>query len=153
MKTSKTLVTTKLKFFQVLIVALLCIGITACDNEGESSPQDDPSALVGVWNVAAAVTANCTDASENGSFALICTATDCLSVEFKSDGTFVGTELEDGVTFTENGTYSVSGDQLTITQGGMAEVATFSIDGNTLTLSGNEPETGCDVTTSLTKTS
>ena len=151
MKTSKTSFMTKQGLFKMFIVALCSLGIIACDNDSEPSPGDDASVLEAVWVVTSAVAENCDDASENGTFTSVCTPTDCLSVEFRADGTFVSTELEDGVTTTDEGTYTVSGNQLTLTEGGMSEVATFSIDGNTLTLSGSDAETGCDFTTSLTK--
>ncbi|MBO3698592.1 DUF5004 domain-containing protein [Roseivirga sp. E12] len=134
----------------LLLIVLL---INACDNEPSTTPEDDGSELVGVWTVTSAVAANCDDANENGSFGTVCTTTDCLKVEFKSDGTFVSTDLEDGVTVNNNGTYSVSGDQLTITEGMDVQVATFEIQNGTLTLQGNETETGCDVATTLAKDS
>ena len=151
MKTSKTSFTTKQDLFKMFIIALFSFGVLACDNDSEPSPEVNASTLEGVWIVTSAVAENCNDASENGTFASVCTPTDCLSVEFRADGTFVSTELDDGVTTTDEGTYSVSGNQLTLTEGGMSEVAAFTIDGNTLTLSGNEASTGCDFTTSLTK--
>lgn len=140
----------KLVFFQISSVLMLLLVLSACDNEA-TTPEDDNSALVGTWTVTSATTSNCNDASENETRAAICTTTDCLTVEFKADGTFVSTALEDGITDIDNGTYAVSGDQLTITQDGMSEVSTFSITGNTLTLNGNETGSGCDFSTSLTK--
>lgn len=138
---------------RIISLLLLTLFFSACDNEPSDTPADDGSELVGVWTVASAVSANCDDPDENGSFVAICTTTDCLKVEFKSDGTFVSTDLEDGVTTNNNGTYTASGNQLTLTEGMDVQVATFEVDNGTLTLQGNETETGCDVSTTLTKDS
>ncbi len=138
---------------RIISLLLLALFISACDNESSETPEHDGSELIGIWTVTSAVAANCDDPDENGSFATVCTTIDCLKVEFKADGTFVSTDLEDGVTTNNNGTYTVSGDQLTITEGTDVQVATFGINNGTLTLQGNEIETGCDVSTTLAKDS
>jgi|GEM_PF-3780653 len=144
----------KMKIQKRLIgLLLLTLFFSACDNEPSDTPESDGSELIGIWTVTSAIAANCDDPDENGSFAAVCTTIDCLKVEFKADGTFVSTDLEDGVTTNNNGTYTVSGDQLTITEGMDVQVATFAIDNGTLTLQGNEVETGCDVTTTLSRDS
>ncbi|WP_170827446.1 lipocalin family protein [Roseivirga sp. 4D4] len=138
---------------RIIGLLLLVLFISACDNEPSGTPEDDASELVGIWTVTFASAANCDDPDENLSFAPVCTSTDCLKVEFKADGTFVSTDLEDGVTTINNGTYTVSGNQMTITEDMDVQVATFEIESGTLTLQGNEAETGCDVSTTLTKDS
>lgn len=143
----------KKRFIPIVISSLFTALIfSGCDN-ASSTPEVDGADLVGVWTVTSASATNCDDADENGNFTTICTSTDCLKVEFKADGTFVSTDLEDGVTATNNGTYTVSGSQITITEGMEVQVATFTIEDNMLNLQGNEAETGCDVSTSLTKDS
>ncbi len=142
----------KTNFYKLTALIIIMSVLSACENEA-TTPEVDGADLIGTWTVTSAVSTNCDEADENGSFGTVCTSTDCLKVEFKPDGTFVSTELDGGVTTIDNGTYEVTGNEITITQGTDVQIATYEVMDDTLTLNGRENETGCDVTTNLAKDS
>jgi len=61
-----------------------------------------------------------------------------LSITLSDNGTYSAATTYEGVTATETGTWSTSGNQLTTVHEGEAESVTYSISGNTMILS--DPE-------------
>jgi hypothetical protein len=132
------------KINSILVVLLLTVFIFSCkDDEEMVSP------LVGTWTLTTEVYSNCIDSDWNGTDTYNCAADidQCVKVTFTTDNKFTIT-FGDG-SLTVNGTYSVSGTQLTLTSFGDSDLVTFNINGNTLTLTYNDGD--CDVTETYTK--
>ncbi len=109
-------------------------------NEDESPGSD----LVGLWSITFIELTDCEDPSENQREAdIICTDTDCRKYEFKSDGVFLAIDIYGSDRDVETGTYSVDGSQLSITLDNETSAVTYTIESNTLTIKGTEPELGC----------
>ena len=69
------------------------------------------------------------------------------TIEFKSDGTVIATDVYEGVTDTETWTYTTSGSQLTVTdEFGDTMTYEYSVAGNTMTWNATDSENYCDVT-------
>ncbi len=128
------------------VVILLMLSVMACKKDDADVPD-----LVGVWTITSVTSTGCNDASDNGTITMSCTSTNCLKVELKADGSYVGTTIEDGDTEIESGTYSISGDKLTIIGGGTNDEYTFSLSGDLLTIVLVEQTSGCTGTTTLAR--
>jgi heat shock protein HslJ len=60
------------------------------------------------------------------------------TITLSGNGTYTGTFLEEGLTVTEVGTWSASGNTLTTTFEGETETVTYTLSGNTLILSSSD---------------
>ncbi len=70
-----------------------------------------------------------------------------ITVTIKSDNTYQATIIEEGITTPETGTWSISGNTVTLTDSdGEITTATFTIEGNKLTISFTETEEGVVLT-------
>jgi len=132
---------------------LFALLLTSC---GKSLADD----VIGTWNAKSTVNTNCTDPSDNGSFTfddMGCTSffgiETCLSFEITEAGGFntitTATNGTDSNTETEPGTYVLDGDNVTITVDGVVSTGTVSIDGDLMTIVGNDGE--CDFTITATR--
>lgn len=66
-----------------------------------------------------------------------------ITVTIKSDHTYQATIIEQGITTPETGTWSISGNTVTFTDSdGETTAATFTIEGNKLTITFTETENG-----------
>lgn len=117
---------------------------------------DDVETIEGSWDVISLRSFNCPDTDDNAeidlsngcfdlTLAQICSAT----MDFKSNGTFE-VSIETTIfgiptTDTDVGTYTVSGNSVTIcnSAGGECETGTYLISGNQMTGSYMDPDTGC----------
>jgi hypothetical protein len=69
-----------------------------------------------------------------------------VKVEFRSDGTATSTTVYEGEIFTDNFTYTTSGNQITINDFGDIETFEYSVTGNTMTWTIWDIEDFCDLT-------
>lgn len=128
-----------LRFFIVFSCLAMLFG---CNGEGEDeNPAND---LIGAWTVNFIEFIDCEDPSDNQQDAnIICTSTDCRKYEFKSDGVFSAIDIYDSDRDVETGTYVVDGSQLSITIDNETIALSYTIEDNTLSMKGTEPDSGC----------
>ena len=116
---------------------MLSLTFVSCGDDDDDKGTDPKTAIVGKWKWVHEVE------YEDGQEVANHDVTNGEAVEFKSDNTFVWTATEDGGTYTENGTWSISGNKITLTWAeGDSETASFSISGNTLTITDEYTEDG-----------
>ncbi|MBO7187399.1 MAG: hypothetical protein J6V68_03285 [Clostridia bacterium] len=122
-----------LTFALCLVLALCALSFVACD-DGDTPPTTDVTykfySLTMQPTGGDATTLNIGDPAPWSQGNETLTA-DSVIVVFKQDGTYVSTNIIDGVTQTMNGTWTKDGDVYTFTQGGQS--ATGSIVDDTLT--------------------
>lgn len=121
------------------------IGLLAfsCSKEEEDPTPD----IVGRWKAIDITRENCDDPVHNQVFEYNCPDY-CDIIEFKEDGTLIDTytDSNNGGTEVSEGTYSISGDILTICDlNGNCRSSTFKIDGNILISNSKEESLGCDI--------
>lgn len=126
--------------FLAIIISLIVF--TGCNgNNEDESPGSD---LLGLWSVTFIGLTDCDDPADNQQdVGIICTSTDCRKYEFKSDGVLSVIDIYGSDRDVETGTYSVDGNQLSITIDNETGTVTYTIDNNTLTMQGREPDVGC----------
>ena len=126
-----------------LIISSLLVLFSCKETEEPVGP------LVGTWTLTKEVSSNCDDPDWNEEITLNCAADvdECIKVTFTQDNK-VTVALGDG-SISLNGTYSISGDQLTTTIGGDSDVVNFRVSGNTLTLTYDDED--CDFTQTYIK--
>lgn len=107
----------KIKYLLIMVLALTLS--VSCSDDNEDNNDSD---LVGTWKMS--------ESEEGYEYSVL--------VTFKSDasGTIVSVETFDGETEsdTENFTWGTDGNKLTLVIDGDQETATYSISGNTLTI-------------------
>jgi hypothetical protein len=131
----------------VMVVILL----SSCN--GDDSKPTHP--IVGTWKLVSDSAAGCDDPLDNYEDTYTCTSSECITITFKRNGKFIVKEIDDGDVDTETGTYSISGNEITICydddpmdcEGPMI----FSIDGATLTLTSEVDFDNCVFTIILVK--
>jgi len=133
------------------VLAFFIAGMAGCDG-GDDEPAPT---IVGTWTMVSEAASGCFDPLDNYSETYPCTATDCTTVTFAADGKFSIRDVSDGQVFTENGTYTITGDRLTIcfppAQGGCDDPLTLQVTRTTLTLTYRSADDGCTETTVLTR--
>lgn len=125
--------------FSLMALFMLSLTFVSCGDKDDDDKGTDPkTAIVGKWKLTHIVEYE--DGKEIGNKDVA----DGGVVEFKSNNTVVSTEVEDGKTYTYNGTWSINGNKLSFTldEVGVSSVNTFSISGNTLTLIDEYTEDG-----------
>lgn len=128
-----------MKIFLFLFLVLL---FASCEKQVEP---DVPS-IVNTWKLDSQVWKNCKSAASLLDQSGLCTDSTCFKYIFAADGSFTYEIKISGITDTKVGTYTVSGNQLTICSTGCSIPVTFGVSGITLTLTYNDSTTGCDVT-------
>ena len=137
------------RFYLYLAGCLFTVLSLSCgDDDGSELPTND---LVGTWVASSVSVAGCSDPSENEEQVLPCTSQMCTRIEFTSDGTYITRETFNGVEEEERGTYTISGNLVVVTVDGTPDQADFSVNGNTLTLSLLEEDTGCTLSFGWTR--
>ncbi len=129
---------------RLILLAVFTLFVFSCkDDEEPLSP------LVGTWTLTTEVYSNCDDPDWNGTDTYNCSADvdDCIKVTFTKDNKLT-ISIGDG-SISVNGTYSISGNQLTLIIFGDSLTGTFNVSGNTLTFSYNDGD--CDVIETYTK--
>lgn len=130
-----------------IVASLFCFAILAIAFSGCSDDDDDESpnlSLTGtLWTEVSFSSTNCTDPDDNETETVSCTATDCFTIVFNANGTFLATDIEDGDVEVDEGTYSISGNTVTVNIGGGQIPSTFSITLDRLTFTTQNPFDGC----------
>ena len=108
----------------VMLMALVSVGVTACGDEDEP----EISSIVGTWQLEVA-----DNPGANGTY-----GTYNVLVQFTEDGKYHEAEIFSTDFYVYYGTYSVSGDKLTLTYNYKYETETveltYNVKGNKLTL-------------------
>lgn len=105
--------------------------------------------IVGTWTLFSESATDCTDSEYDYEDTYTCTPEECLTVTFKSNGKFVIKYTEDGDTETEEGTYTISGTEITMCYPDTppdCETVSFVIDGSILTTTSVDELSGCTYT-------
>ncbi|MDH5413358.1 MAG: lipocalin family protein [Flavobacteriaceae bacterium] len=107
---------------KTLLFALLLVSFTACSSDDDEMGDASDTALVGTWTITE--TEGETEFSEKVTF------------NANSSGDIVSSYTFDGTTETEtvSFTWSTSGNKLTLVIAGETEIVTYSISGDSLTI-------------------
>ena len=118
-----------------------------------SCGDDDDGANISLegtlWAETSFSTTNCDDPLDNETSTSDCSATECYTIRL-SGGTITLVDKEDGIEYTETGSYTIIGNIITVELDGETLAVTFAIVGNQLTLSFDDPFSNC--TTSIVYT-
>ena len=120
-------------------VALLLAVAVGCSDSDNSTGPASPSDFVGDWLASSYVVTNIANTSQSEDLTALGMT---LSLTF-TETTYSGTASFPGeVTETFSGTYTISGNQLTLndTGEGTPEIMTYTLSANTLTLSGDDEQ-------------
>ncbi len=117
-----------------IMAVMLCLAVVAlflnCKNDNSPTSAQE-SGLVGTWKLSKMTIGTLIfDDLETIGFA--------VTLELKSDGTFRSTEVDEGLTTVETGTWSVSGNTLLLTENNETISATYVLAGNKLTVTMTE---------------
>jgi hypothetical protein len=121
------------RFTYFLIIGVLCqlVVLSSCDKD-----EEEVNAIVGTWTFFSSANTDCDDPDDEESEIYTCTTTDCQKVTFTADGKYVNEEIDGGLTETNTGTYTLSGNQMTTCDDNDCDDPyTYSISGDTLTFS------------------
>ena len=140
----------KLTRFALFLSVAGMFFIASCGDD-DGPDETDVNELVGVWITNSITYTNCTDPTDNDTELFQCNAQDCFRIEFTTDGRYIQTELFDGDTTIDEGTYVVSGNNLTIRLDGEVNELTYTVSGNSVSLVVPADDDGCVVTLSGTK--
>lgn len=138
----------KLNRFQLylsgcLLAAILVFSNCAGDDpEGTNEPSNE---LIGIWTLAALNSSNCAEAFNNGTEEVECSVDDCITWEFKEGGLLETTDVLEDETAVSMGTYSIDGDQLTVSLDGETNTGAFFVDADHFNYNLREEEFDCDV--------
>ena len=131
-------------FFVILLISLLFFSISCSDDDDLTTPLEGT-----VWVNKSETISGCDNPSMNGTDLSQCTATNCHTL-FLANGILTTTDINNGVTTTESGTYTISGNIITTNNSGSILEITYTIVSTTLTLVFNF-DIGCTVTIILEK--
>lgn len=139
-----------MNFKSLIFLAVSALVVASCGSDDEKKP-DHP--LVGTWILTNYSLSGCDDSSTDFSELRECTEMMCDKIQFKSNGTVVAIETYDGITDTEQATYTIDGNTVLACESSndCGELQTFTIDGNTLTLVNLMEGNGCTETQVLIK--
>ncbi|MCK6618627.1 MAG: lipocalin family protein [Cyclobacteriaceae bacterium] len=141
-----------MKKLNILILGALFFGAMLVSCNDDEKKINHP--IVGTWTLLSESASDCTDPLNEYEDTYTCTPDECVTVTFKSNGKFVITYLEDGDEETEQGTYTISGTEITLCYPDVppdCETISFVIDGLTLTTTGVDEFDGCTYTSVLIK--
>lgn len=128
-----------IKFAKRSVMVLVCVAVTL----GCSKKEDPAPSLIGSWKLVSETTTNCTDPGDNGTHS----CTDCYILTFTATTftmSFGGTSI--------SGTYSTSGNDLTMTlTGGPPTTGTYTLSATTLSTAFTHITSGCTVTSSYSR--
>ncbi len=116
-------------------VALFVAVAVGCSDSDNSTGPASPSDFVGDWLASSYVVTNVANTSQSEDLTVLGMT---LSITF-TETTFSGTAAFPGeATETFSGTYTISGNQMTLIETGQleADTMTYTLSGNTMTLSG-----------------
>lgn len=130
---------------KTLILAVV-FGTFACGDDDENT-----LSIVGTYTLSQESVSGCNDPADNVVENKSCTATECETLTIAPDGTYTFVEVEAGITTTETGTYSISGNQMNINSPTSTDIATFTLSGSTLTIVFPAEGDGCTETDVFTR--
>jgi hypothetical protein len=103
--------------------------------------------IVGVFTLTQESVTGCADPADNVTENKTCTASDCETLTIAGNGTFSVAEIDNNVSSSFDGTYTLNGNQITFTSTinniTDADVATYSQSGSTLVLTFQADGDGC----------
>jgi hypothetical protein len=136
-----------LKLALTILASLLMLLTFGCNKKDGNNPVGGgDSELVGSWTLTGATINPGTDSAQVFDQTLLQFAGVSIVLAINSDGSYSMTTTDPDGTSVENGNWSVTNGNITITaQGEQAFTTTYSITGNQLTLNVNEIEFGGDV--------
>ncbi|MFA7228447.1 MAG: lipocalin family protein [Melioribacteraceae bacterium] len=121
------IVTKKLALF--LLLAFTLLSLPGCKTENPTDPA--PGSLAGTWTLTKITI-------PNGSASIILTPAQAQiesTIIAGTDGTYTATIIDKGVTTTESGTYTTSGNKITFKmQDGTTRTVDYSLTGNKLVI-------------------
>lgn len=130
------------KNFALLSVMAIAFLLSACsDDDGNTL------AIVGVYTLSQESTTGCNDPADNASENKTCSASDCETLVINANSTFSFVEIDNSITTSVEGTYSLNGTQITFmyveNNVNKTEAATYTLNGPTLTLTFAADTDGC----------
>ncbi|MDA0196538.1 MAG: hypothetical protein O2887_15950 [Bacteroidetes bacterium] len=130
------------------IKAVMILLLGFCILPGCGGDDDGESAIVNNWNGTEFTVSGCTYPDDNGTETC---ASDCITANFRSDGTYTITNTDGTGSSTETGTYTLSGSNISICENGVStcDIFQWSVSGSTLTLSGSDDD--CNVVVKFNK--
>ena len=139
-----------MKTIRKLAIFLVPLFLFSCgDDDGDNN--DTLEKLIGNWLSTRVEDSNCIDPNDNSVIPDgMCGAVPCLDLTINANGTYSVTINFDAVPEVENGTYTISGNTLTICEvPNDCDVFTFTVTNTTFTIMGDDD--GCDQTIIFTK--
>lgn len=131
----------------LLLISIFCQLVLSSCNDNDN---DKVNPIVGTWTLTSSTQVDCDNPDNEGTETYTCTSTDCQKVTFTTDGKYTDEEIVGGVTETQNGTYTLSGNQIiTCDATDDCGVVTYTVSGDTLTITLRDA--GCDQTLVLKK--
>ena len=136
----------------LLLMLGMCLALTfttGCGDDDDDDNDDDESPVVGVWNGTLFDRSGCDDPEDDGAVTL---EPGEAVFTFGADGNYTFVFVEESGTDTEIGTYTVSGNTISICENGGTDCddVNFTITGNTLEVNGEDDENGCSFTATFT---
>jgi hypothetical protein len=134
-------------FLALFLSGIFLISYIACNDDDDSGISTAP--LEGtVWVTTSFVATNCNDPGDNEpQTSVSCTSTDCETL-IMQNGNFAVTTVSGGQTEIMTGTYTISGNVLSVTMVFDSQSVSFDITymivGNVLTFDFTDPD-GCDI--------
>jgi len=114
------------------LVAAMTLFFTGCGGSDGDSNSGGGNSIVGTWRMVSVTEEGVTFSAEDMGVTMVLT--------INANGTWAWSETWGDEVDAEQGTWSTSGNQLTITTTGESEseTMTFGVNGNTLTINGSE---------------
>lgn len=130
----------KSRFLTVIVLTVfIALFFINCGDDNPAASAEE--SLVGTW-----VLTKMTATSSEGTLTFTPEQIS-VTVTIKSDHTYQATIIQQGITTTETGTWSISGNTVTFTDSdGESTAVTFTIEGNELTITFTETDNGEQVT-------
>lgn len=132
---------TKMKHYLLLMV--LAFSLVHCKEE---NVQSEELSIIGTWNLDSQSWKSCTNPASTLEENNMCSASTCMTYIFGADGLFTYQIKISNIIDVKTGTYTLTGNQLTICITGCSIPVNVSRAGNTLTLTYTDSTTGCAVT-------
>ncbi len=125
-----------------ILTVLLAFVLSACSDD-----DSETLAIVGVYTLTQESVTGCNDAADNVTENKSCSATDCETLVINGNGTFSEVQIDNNVTTSTEGTYTLNGNQITFTymvnNAVDSDVATYTLSGGTLVLTFAADTDGC----------
>lgn len=121
----------------IIAISMTILVVLSCKEE------ETPNPLLGTWVGARVTQSDCDDPIDNWSQNVPCDNTDCVKITFLSHGVLSYEQTLSGTKEVFDGTYTISGKNVTICADGSCKTHRYTITANTLSLSNNDNSSGC----------